>query len=155
MLSVSTLTYGDVKDAADRIRQVVRPVTMIPVDPGTFGRAQVWLAAEFMQHTGTFKARGAANFVAAHREAGTMPRAGIVIASGGNAGLACAWAAGRYNIPATVFVPHTAPMVKITKLRATGPRYARSAVSTPRRWRPPTDTPPNPEPWYPTPTTIH
>ncbi len=117
---MSTPTYGDVKDAADRIRQVIRPVTMIPVDLGTFGPAQVWLAAEFMQHTGTFKARGAANFVAAHREAGTMPRAGIVIASGGNAGLACAWAAGRYNIPATVFVPHTAPVVKITKLRGYG-----------------------------------
>ncbi|MGH3798944.1 MAG: threonine/serine dehydratase [Pseudonocardiaceae bacterium] len=117
---MSTLTYGDVKNAADRIRQVIRPVTMIPVDPGTFGPAQVWLAAEFMQHTGTFKARGAANFVAAHREAGTMPRAGMVIASGGNAGLACAWAAGRYNIPATVFVPNTAPVVKITKLRGYG-----------------------------------
>lgn len=114
------ISYDDVTDAAGRIAGLVRPVTVVPVDPGTFGDAQVWLALEFMQHTGTFKARGAANFTAAHLAAGTMPDAGVVIASGGNAGLACAWAAARHGIPATVFVPETAPAVKVAKLRAYG-----------------------------------
>lgn len=75
---------------------------------------------EFTQHTGSFKARGAQNFLQAHREAGTLPEAGVTIASGGNAGLACAWAARQQGITATVFVPATAPRVKVAKLRAYG-----------------------------------
>lgn len=114
------IAHADITTAADRIAGMVRPVTVVPVDPGTFGDAEVWLALEFMQHTGTFKARGAANFTVAHLAAGTMPAAGVVIASGGNAGLACAWAAAQQGIPATVFVPETAPPVKVAKLRAYG-----------------------------------
>lgn len=115
-----SLTYTDVKDAADRIAGDIRPVTVAPVDPATFGTAQVWLALEFMQHTGSFKARGAANFVTAQLAAGTMPTAGVVIASGGNAGLACAWAAQTHQVPAAVFLPKTAPAVKVARLRGYG-----------------------------------
>ncbi|MFJ8357721.1 threonine/serine dehydratase [Streptomyces sp. NPDC093984] len=127
------LTYGDVKAATDRIAGRIRPVTLAPVDPGAIrtGRrdplddrpgqpCQVWLALEFMQHTGSFKARGAQNFLQAHRDAGTLPEAGVTIASGGNAGLACAWAAQQQGIQATVFLPATAPQVKVTKLRSYG-----------------------------------
>lgn len=49
-----------------------------------------------------------------------MPDAGVVIASGGNAGLACAWAAARHSVQATVFVPETAPAVKVDRLRLLG-----------------------------------
>ncbi|MFD7323924.1 threonine/serine dehydratase [Streptomyces sp. NPDC059875] len=115
-----TITYADVKAASDRVSGHVRPVTLSPVDPGTFGGADVRLALEFMQHTGSFKARGALNFTASHVEAGTMPASGVVIASGGNAGLACAWAAARHDVPATVFVPETAPPVKVDKLKKLG-----------------------------------
>lgn len=73
-----------------------------------------------MQYTGTFKARGAQNFVLAHREAGTLPDVGVTIASGGNAGLACAWAAKEQGVPATVFVPTSAPQVKVHRLRDYG-----------------------------------
>ncbi|MFD0351701.1 pyridoxal-phosphate dependent enzyme [Kitasatospora aburaviensis] len=73
-----------------------------------------------MQHTGSFKARGAQNFIEAHRDAGTLPEAGVTIASGGNAGLACAWAAQKQGITATVFLPETAPAVKVAKLRGYG-----------------------------------
>ncbi|GGX00018.1 serine/threonine dehydratase [Streptomyces noursei] len=113
------LTYGDVKSAATRIAGQVRPVSLAPADPDASG-GQVWFACEFMQHTGTFKARGAANFTTAHRETGTMPEAGVVIASGGNAGMACAWAAARHSIPAAVFLPETSPAVKVAGLRALG-----------------------------------
>ncbi len=116
----AALDYQLITEAADRIRNRVRPVTLAPVDHGTFGDAQAWLAMEFMQHTGSFKARGAANFTAAHVEADTMPKAGVVIASGGNAGLACAWAATQYGVPATVFLPKTAPAVKVERLAALG-----------------------------------
>ncbi|WP_406340668.1 serine/threonine dehydratase [Streptomyces sp. NBC_00648] len=127
------LTYGDVKAAADRIAGRVRPVALAPADPGEVRAARrgplgdrpeeaskVWLALEFMQHTGSFKARGAQNFIQAHREAGTLPDAGVTIASGGNAGLACAWAAQQQGVTATVFLPTTAPAVKVAGLRGFG-----------------------------------
>lgn len=117
---MTPLTHTDVKAAADRIGGHIRPVTVVAADPGSFGAAEVWLACEFMQHTGSFKARGALNFIAAHIDADAMPAAGVVIASGGNAGLACAWAARRRGVAATVFVPTTAPAVKVAGLRALG-----------------------------------
>lgn len=82
--------------------------------------ASVFFALEFMQHTGTFKARGALNFLRAHAEAGTLPHAGVTIASGGNAGVACAWAARQAGARATVFLPETAPAPKVSRLRSYG-----------------------------------
>ncbi|MFJ3279743.1 threonine/serine dehydratase [Streptomyces halstedii] len=127
------LTYGDIKSATDRIAGRVRPVALAPAGPGVTltprqgppddrdgEPCEVWLALEFMQHTGSFKARGAQNFVRAHREAGTLPEAGVTIASGGNAGLACAWAAQQQGVRATVFLPTTAPAVKVARLRGYG-----------------------------------
>ncbi|GLF97935.1 threonine/serine dehydratase [Streptomyces yaizuensis] len=130
------LTYGDIKTAAHRIDGHVRPVALARLDPGSDpgptggdgapadprsrAAGEVWLALEYMQHTGSFKARGAQNFLRAHRDAGTLPAAGVTIASGGNAGLACAWAARRLGTTATVFLPTTAPAVKVARLRAYG-----------------------------------
>jgi len=111
---------SDVATAADRIAGRIRGVLLAPVDPGTFGTAQVSLAYEFHQHTGTFKARGAANLATFHLAAGTMPEAGVVIASGGNAGMACAWAAKATGTRATVFLPGTAPAFKVAKLEGFG-----------------------------------
>ncbi|MFF0295252.1 serine/threonine dehydratase [Kitasatospora sp. NPDC004614] len=113
------LTYGDIKAAGDRIAGRVRPVAVAPLDvPGVGG--EVWAALELLQHTGSFKARGAQNFLQAHREAGTLPDPGVTIASGGNAGLACAWAAQQQGVRATVFVPENAPAVKVARLRGHG-----------------------------------
>ncbi|WP_326695921.1 threonine/serine dehydratase [Streptomyces sp. NBC_01754] len=143
------LTYGDIEQAVDRISGRVRPVSLAPVDAGAIRTAprgpledrpeapcEVWLALEYMQHTGSFKARGAQNFIQAHREAGTLPDAGVSIASGGNAGLACAWAARQQGITATVFLPATAPAVKVTRLRSygadvrlTGTQYAQALAA--------------------------
>jgi threonine dehydratase len=111
---------ADVTAAADRIAGKVRRVVLAPADPGLFGHAHVELAYEFSQHTGSFKARGAANLATFHLQRGTMPDAGVVIASGGNAGLACAWAAKTTNTKATVFLPETAPAFKISTLRGYG-----------------------------------
>ncbi|MFC8509998.1 threonine/serine dehydratase [Streptomyces sp. NPDC057411] len=125
------LSHADVRTAADRIAGHVRPVTIAPGDHGG-----VSLALELMQHTGSFKARGALNFLLAHREAGTLPSAGVTIASGGNAGLACAWAARGQDVRATVFLPATAPKVKVDRLldygadvRLTGTEYAEALAA--------------------------
>jgi threonine dehydratase len=109
-----TLTYDDVKAATGRIGGRVRPVALAQA-----GQRLVF-ALEFLQHTGTFKARGALNFTTARLESCAMPDAGIAIASGGNAGLACAWAAREHGVAATVFVPENAPRVKVAALRALG-----------------------------------
>ncbi|TQM31070.1 threonine/serine dehydratase [Nocardia bhagyanarayanae] len=114
------LGYDDIEAAAERIAGRVRPVTVAPADSPDDGSPGLWLALEFLQHTGTFKARGAQNFLQAHREAGSLPDSGVTIASGGNAGMACAWAARSQHVPATVFLPATAPTVKIDKLRGYG-----------------------------------
>lgn len=108
------LDYAAVRAAADRIAGAVRPVAVAPAADG------VWYALEHLQHTGSFKARGARNFLAAHHAAGTLPDAGVTIASGGNAGLACAWAARAQSVPATVFLPANAPRVKVERLRGYG-----------------------------------
>lgn len=109
-----TLDYAAVRAAAGRITGTVRPVAVVPAADG------VWYALEHLQHTGSFKARGARNFLAAHHRAGTLPAAGVTIASGGNAGLACAWAARAQDVPATVFLPTSAPRVKVERLRGYG-----------------------------------
>lgn len=117
------VTFADVQEATGRIGGSVRPVTVAHIGPDTnvAGRAyELYLALEFMQHTGSFKARGAQNFIRAHREQGTLPEAGVTIASGGNAGLACAWAARAHAVPATVFLPETAPRIKVDRLRSYG-----------------------------------
>jgi threonine dehydratase len=136
MAVVTTQLIGpaDVEAAARRIGGRVRPLLVTPPEtaaPWGGGSARLSFALEFLQHTGTFKARGAANLAAVHVAGGTMPEAGITIASGGNAGLACAWAARATGTHATVFVPATAPAVKVAKLheyqadvRLVGTEYA-------------------------------
>jgi threonine dehydratase len=116
----ASLAHSDVKSARDRIAGRVRPVTVAPVEPGAFGEAEVSLALELLQFTGSFKARGALNFLEAHREEGSLPDAGVTIASGGNAGVACAWAARMAGVRATVFLPENAPEVKVRRLRRLG-----------------------------------
>ncbi|WP_309130636.1 serine/threonine dehydratase [Brevibacterium sp.] len=113
---MNELSYAEVASASTRIAGRVRPVTVTAPSP----ESPLVFALEFMQHTGTFKARGAQNFIRAHMEAGTLPAAGVTIASGGNAGLACAWAAGAEGVPATVFLPANAPAVKVDRLRGYG-----------------------------------
>ncbi|CAL9446302.1 threonine/serine dehydratase [Streptomyces sp. enrichment culture] len=110
-----SLRYEDVKAATERVEGRVRPLAVAPGDD-----ARTWFALEYLQHTGSFKARGAINFIRSHQEAGTLPEAGVTIASGGNAGLACAWAARAQGVRATVFLPESAPPVKVARLRGYG-----------------------------------
>lgn len=114
------ITRVDVDEAGARIAGRIRRTPVFEADAGTV-LGQLWFKCEFMQHTGTFKARGAFNRVLASRERGELKdEVGIVVASGGNAGLANAYAAAQLGVPATVFVPETAPAVKVKKLKASG-----------------------------------
>jgi threonine dehydratase len=71
---------------------------------------------EQIQHTGTFKARGAFNSLLSC----DVPAGGVVAASGGNHGAAVAFAAARLKIPAHIFVPEMAGASKIALIRRAG-----------------------------------
>jgi threonine dehydratase len=115
------LTGSDVQAAAARLAGRIRVTPLAEADPGSFPpAARVWLKLELMQHTGSFKVRGAFNRIMSAAEQGSLPAAGVVAASGGNAGLAVAYAAARHELPARVFVPAAAPEVKVARLRAYG-----------------------------------
>ena len=82
--------------------------------------AEVFLKLENEQRTGSFKLRGAMNVIASLPESDRT--AGVVASSAGNHGLGVAYAAKQFGIPATIFIPRTAPRVKregIKKLGAT------------------------------------
>ena len=111
------ITRADVEAAHERIRPWVRRTPLLPAGPGDCCAVK----CEFLQHTGVFKTRGAFNRQLAARERGQLdPSVGVVVASGGNAGLAHAWAARALGVPATVVVPETAPAVKVARLRSYG-----------------------------------
>lgn len=113
------ITRTDVEAARERIAGRVRRTPHLAMDAG-FGGAG-WFKLEHLQHTGTFKARGAFNRILGAAEDGSLdPKVGVVVASGGNAGLANAFAAAALGVPATVFVPENAPKVKVEKLRTYG-----------------------------------
>ena len=115
------IVRGDVEAAAARVGGLVRrtPVTTITWDAPS-GPRDVWLKLEFLQHTGSFKPRGALNRVLAAAERGEIGPAGVFAASGGNAGLAFAYAARIAGTTARIYVPTTAPHFKVEKLRALG-----------------------------------
>src|SRR6266545_4152519 len=85
------------------IRPFIRRTPVLEVDGAEFGLPghALTLKLELLQHSGSFKARGAfANLLTRD-----VPQAGVVAASGGNHGVAVAYAAYRLGVPAKVFVP--------------------------------------------------
>ncbi len=104
----------DVSRAAEVIAGRVRRTPMIEVEIA--GRAVV-LKLELLQHTGSFKPRGAFHRVLSEP---AVPGAGLITASGGNHGLAVAYVAQRLGIPAEVFVAEVTPEVKRQGIAAMG-----------------------------------
>ena len=108
---------SDIEAARARLAGVARETPLYPTE--TFSRLSgraVFLKAENLQRTGSFKIRGAYNTIAtlSPEERG----AGVVAASAGNHGQAVAWAAREAGIAATIFMPEDAPMAKIEATRA-------------------------------------
>jgi threonine dehydratase len=105
--------------AAERvIRPYVRHTPLIEVAPADFGLGsfRLFFKLEQLQHSGSFKARGAfANLLL--RE---VPEAGVVAASGGNHGAAVAYAARRLGTRATIFVPNITSPAKLELIRSYG-----------------------------------
>ena len=124
---------GITREAIARIEPLIRPyirrTPTIAVEGADFGlkAAPIQLKLECLQHTGTFKARGAFTNLITR----TVPQAGVVAASGGNHGVAVAYAAMKRGVQATIFVPKVSSPAKIELIRrygaelvVTGERYA-------------------------------
>ena len=108
------VTRADVARAAELVRGRVRRTPVLEVDvPGC---PAVVLKLELLQHTGSFKPRGA---FATVLSAPLRPDL-LVAASGGNHGLAVAHVGRELGIPARIVVPGTAPEIKVRRLRALG-----------------------------------
>jgi threonine dehydratase len=106
-----TVTRQDIELAAERIAGRIRRTPVFQVSP------TLTFKLELLQHVGSFKPRGAFNRLLVAKEQGALSGQGVVAASGGNAGLAVAYAARELGVPARVFVPETAPAAKIARLR--------------------------------------
>jgi threonine dehydratase len=113
-------SIAQIEANAARLAPLVRRTPVVEVDPGDLGltgrRGPLVLKLELLQHSGSFKARGA------HVQllADDLPATGVVAASGGNYGVAVAYAARRLGVTAAVFVPDTTAPAKLDTLRSLG-----------------------------------
>ena len=117
-----TLTTLVTRDRIAEVERLIRPyirrTPLVAVDAADFGlpRSPLYLKLEFMQHSGSFKARGAfANLLLRN-----VPSAGVVAASGGNHGVAVAYAARQLGVRAAIFVPSITSPAKVDRIRAYG-----------------------------------
>jgi threonine dehydratase len=112
--------FAEIQAAMTRLRRLGLPITALlqRADLATLIGGQVWLKAEHRQVTGSFKLRGALNFLCQLTRA--QRRAGVVTYSSGNFGIAVAFAGWSLGIPITVVVPADAPPSKLHKIRLMG-----------------------------------
>ena len=145
------ITRDDIRGTYDTIRPYIRRTPVVQVDLGELDPAAtgpstlpaLTLKLEQLQCAGSFKARGAfANLLLRD-----VPSAGVVAASGGNHGVAVAYAASRVGlggkqsgVPARIFVPTVSAPAKIERIRqlgaelvVTGERYA-DALAAAQAW---------------------
>lgn len=112
-----SVTPGQIDAAASVIGRFIRHTPIIEVPGSEIGiDATLVLKLEYLQHSGSFKGRGASHFLSTQRISDT----GVVAASGGNHGAAVAWAARRFGHDAHIFVPTTANPAKVARLRDYG-----------------------------------
>ncbi len=112
-----TVTRDDIEAAHRRIAGHIRQTPVMALSAGTYGLDYpVELKLELFQHTGSFKPRGAFNNLLSRQ----VPAAGVAAASGGNHGIAVAYAAERLGVPAHIFVPTVSSPVKIARIRSYG-----------------------------------
>ena len=116
-MQAATLTRNGIEAAAARIAPYLRRTPTLALEADALGVAgQLVLKLEFLQVTGSFKPRGAFNRLLS----ADIPEAGVIAASGGNHGVAVAYAAHRLGVPATIFVPTIAAPAKLKRIRDSG-----------------------------------
>jgi threonine dehydratase len=115
---IGDITSTSIGSVAALIRPYIRRTPVLATDRADFGLppGPLVLKLEQLQHSGSFKARGAfANLLLR-----AVPPAGVVAASGGNHGAAVAYAARELGVPARIFVPEVSSAAKIERIRGYG-----------------------------------
>jgi threonine dehydratase len=111
------ISRTEIQDAGRRIAMHVRRTPILAMEEKAFGiNAKIFFKLECLQHTGSFKPRGAFNCILSS----SVPAAGVIAASGGNHGAAVAHAAQKLGYRAEIFVPAVAPANKVERLRQYG-----------------------------------
>lgn len=131
------ITRIAIQDASRRIAPHIRRTPVMALEAGSFGvDASLVLKLESLQHTGSFKLRGAFNCILSS----SVPQAGVIAASGGNHGAAVAFAAQKLGHRAEIFVPTISPPNKVERLRqygaevrVTGRDYAEALAASKER----------------------
>jgi threonine dehydratase len=131
------ISRTEIQDAGRRIATHVRRTPVMALEEKAFGiDAKIFLKLECLQHTGSFKPRGAFNCILNSK----IEKAGVIAASGGNHGAAVAYAAHRLGHSAEIFVPVITPKNKVDRLRqydasitVTGNNYAEALAASRER----------------------
>jgi len=130
-----TAMRSEIARTYDVIRPFIRRTPVVELDAADFGLdpRPLVLKLELMQHTGSFKARGAFSNLLTR----DVPPAGVVAASGGNHGVAVAYAAMKTGKPARIFVPTVSSPAKMERIRSygadlvvTGERYHDALIAS-------------------------
>lgn len=110
---------AEIEAAGKRIAGHIRTTPLIHLEDHIWKLdGQITLKLELLQHTGSFKPRGAFNRVLSS----SVPAAGVIAASGGNHGIAVAYVARQLGHQAEIFVPEACSPVKVERLRSYGAR---------------------------------
>jgi threonine dehydratase len=117
-METTAVTRQTIAATYELIRSHVRRTPVIEVDATDFGLSghPIVFKLELLQHTGSFKPRGALASLLSR----PVPAAGVVAASGGNHGLAVAFAARKLGVPARIFVPNVSAATKRDRIRELG-----------------------------------
>ena len=135
---LSEIGRAEIEKVREVIRPYVRVTPVVQVSGKDFGLGDfaIALKLELLQHSGSFKARGAFTNLLLRK----IPPTGVVAASGGNHGAAVAYAAMRLGVPAKIFVPTVSSPAKVARIRAygadlaiVGDRYA-DALAASEAW---------------------
>ena len=125
MIDRAAITAAAIDAAAGRIAPHIRPTPVLRLTAGEFGLpCAVVLKLELLQHTGSFKPRGAFNRMLS----ATLPEAGVIAASGGNHGAAVAYAARALGVRAEIFVPEATPQTKLDRIAGYGAAVMRGGA---------------------------
>jgi threonine dehydratase len=122
-VETGALSLEDVRVAADRIAPYVLKTPLLSGE--SVAGPDVWLKAENLQRTGSFKVRGAVNAVL--QLTPEQRRRGVITLSAGNHGQALAYAAHAFQIPCVVVIREDAPLTKLQAIR----RYGAEIVLVP------------------------
>ncbi len=137
-LACQMISRDQIREVEHIIQPYIRRTPILTVDGADFGLnpVQLSLKLELLQHSGSFKVRGAFTNLLTR----PVPQVGIVAASGGNHGAAVAYAAMKLAKPAKIFVPTVASPEKVERIRGykadlvvVGERYA-DALAASEKW---------------------